>query len=47
MKTIVAVDVPRPRSPGRRYHEFRRHFTELLGDEVDRAFAEQEARALA
>jgi NitT/TauT family transport system ATP-binding protein len=44
VKTIVPIDLPRPR-PSRdpRYHEYRDMFTELLADEVDRAFAEQEA----
>ncbi|UEM19672.1 ABC transporter ATP-binding protein [Skermanella mucosa] len=44
VKTIVPIDLPRPR-PSRdpRYHEYRDLFTELLADEVDRAFAEQEA----
>jgi ABC-type branched-subunit amino acid transport system ATPase component len=45
VKSIVPIDLPRPR-PTRhaRYHELRDHFAELLADEVDRAFAEQEAR---
>jgi len=44
VKTIVPIDLPRPR-PARdsRYHEYRDMFAELLADEVDRAFAEQEA----
>jgi NitT/TauT family transport system ATP-binding protein len=44
VKTIVPIDLPRPR-PTRdpRYHEYRDRFAELLADEVDRAFAEQEA----
>ncbi len=44
IKTIVPVDLPRPRdlfSPGA--DALRRHLTEQLRDEVDRAFAEQEA----
>ncbi len=46
IKTIVENDLPRPRdpfSPGA--GALRRHLTELLRDEVDRAFAEQEALA--
>lgn len=45
VKTIVPIDLPRPR-PSRdpRYHQYRDLFTELLADEVDRAFAEQEGR---
>jgi NitT/TauT family transport system ATP-binding protein len=45
VKSIVPIDLPRPR-PTRhaRYHALRDHFAELLADEVDRAFAEQEAR---
>jgi NitT/TauT family transport system ATP-binding protein len=44
VKTVVPIDLPRPR-PSRdpRYHEYRDMFSELLADEVDRAFAEQEA----
>lgn len=44
VKEIVRIDLPRPR-PARdpRYHQYRDLFTELLADEVDRAFAEQEA----
>jgi NitT/TauT family transport system ATP-binding protein len=44
VKTIVPIDLPRPR-PSRdpRYHAYRDQFAELLADEVDRAFAEQEA----
>ncbi|WNJ88620.1 ABC transporter ATP-binding protein [Bosea sp. 685] len=44
VKTIVPIDLPRPRQsrdPG--YHAYRDLFTDLLADEVDRAFAEQEA----
>ncbi|MGA0563482.1 ABC transporter ATP-binding protein [Ancylobacter sp. VNQ12] len=44
VKTIVPIDLPRPReSRDPRYHAYRDMFTELLADEVDRAFAEQEA----
>ncbi len=45
VKTIVPIDLPRPRmSRDPRYHEYRDMFADLLADEVDRAFAEQEAR---
>ena len=45
VKTIVPVDLPRPRNPrDPRFHDLRDRFGELLADEVDRAFAEQEAR---
>ena len=43
IKTIVPVDLPGPRdafAPGT--EDLRRHLTEQLRDEVDRAFAEQE-----
>ncbi len=43
IKTVVPIDLPRPRdpfSPGA--EQLRRHLTGLLQDEVDRAFAEQE-----
>ena len=44
IKTIVANDLPRPRDPFSPGAEaMRRRLTELLRDEVDRAFAEQEA----
>jgi NitT/TauT family transport system ATP-binding protein len=46
VKTIVPIDLPRPRdlfSP--EAEALRRHLTALLQDEVDRAFAEQEALA--
>jgi NitT/TauT family transport system ATP-binding protein len=46
VKTIVPIDIPRPRdlfSPGA--EALRRQLTELMRDEVDRAFAEQEALA--
>ena len=43
IKAIVPIDLPRPRPPrGTRYHEYRDLFGEMLADEVDRAFAEQE-----
>lgn len=48
IKTIVPIDLPRPRnlfSPGA--EALRIRLTELLRDEVDRAFAEQEALAAA
>ncbi|MEE7491164.1 ABC transporter ATP-binding protein [Methylobacterium oryzae CBMB20] len=44
IKTIVRNDLDRPRDPFSPEAEaLRRHLTELLRDEVDRAFAEQEA----
>jgi NitT/TauT family transport system ATP-binding protein len=44
IKTIVPVDHPRPRDPFSPQAEaLRRHLTAQLQDEVDRAFAEQEA----
>ncbi|MDQ8726283.1 ABC transporter ATP-binding protein [Bradyrhizobium sp. LHD-71] len=44
IKTIVQNDLPRPRDLFSREAEgLRRQLTELLRDEVDRAFAEQEA----
>ncbi|KMO33520.1 ABC transporter ATP-binding protein [Methylobacterium variabile] len=44
VKTIVPVDLPRPRNPrDPRFHALRDHFQDLLADEVDRAFLEQEA----
>ncbi|PJI54883.1 ABC transporter [Methylobacterium radiotolerans] len=44
IKTIVRNDLARPRDPFSPEAEaLRRHLTELLRDEVDRAFAEQEA----
>ncbi len=44
IKTIVPVDLPRPRDPFAPESEaLRRQLTLLLRDEVDRAFAEQEA----
>ncbi len=46
IKTVVQIDLPRPRDPFAPGAEaMRRHLTELLRDEVDRAFAEQEALA--
>ena len=46
VKTIVPVDLPRPRDLFCRAAEaLRRELTRLLQDEVDRAFAEQEAIA--
>ena len=43
IKTVVPVDLPRPRDPFSPGAEaLRRHLTEQLRDEVDRAFAEQE-----
>ena len=44
IKTIVPIDLPRPRNLFSREAEaLRIQLTELLRDEVDRAFAEQEA----
>jgi NitT/TauT family transport system ATP-binding protein len=44
IKTIVPIASPRPRDPfGREAEMLRRQLTGLLQDEVDRAFAEQEA----
>jgi NitT/TauT family transport system ATP-binding protein len=46
IKTIVPIDLPRPRDPfSRECEALRRRLTDLLRDEVDRAFAEQEALA--
>ncbi|GJD49537.1 Bicarbonate transport ATP-binding protein CmpC [Methylobacterium crusticola] len=46
IKTVVRNDLPRPRDPFSPGSErLRRELTELLRDEVDRAFAEQEALA--
>ena len=43
VKSIVPIDLPRPRDPrDPRLHELRDHLIDLLADEVDRAFAEQE-----
>jgi NitT/TauT family transport system ATP-binding protein len=44
VKTIVPIDIPRPRDPFSPQSEaLRRELTDILRDEVDRAFAEQEA----
>jgi NitT/TauT family transport system ATP-binding protein len=44
VKTIVENPLPRPRDPfSPEAEKLRRHLTSLLRDEVDRAFAEQEA----
>lgn len=44
IKTIVPIDLPRPRDPFSRDSEaYRLQLTELLRSEVDAAFAEQEA----
>ncbi|WP_328702437.1 ABC transporter ATP-binding protein [Belnapia arida] len=46
IKAIVPVDMPRPRDPfSREAERLRAELTGLLRDEVDRAFAEQEAFA--
>jgi NitT/TauT family transport system ATP-binding protein len=46
IKTIVPIDLPRPRDPFSPQSEaLRRHLTAQLQDEVDRAFAEQEVLA--
>ena len=46
IKTIYPIDLPRPRNLFSREAEAMRiQLTELLRDEVDRAFAEQEAFA--
>jgi NitT/TauT family transport system ATP-binding protein len=46
IKTIVPVEIPRPRDPfSPEAERLRRQLTELMRDEVDRAFAEQEALA--
>lgn len=43
IKSIVPVDLPRPRDPrSPEFHALSDHLTDLLRDEVDRAFAEQE-----
>jgi NitT/TauT family transport system ATP-binding protein len=47
IKTIVPIDLPRPRDPFSPQAEaLRRHLTAQLQDEVDRAFAEQEVLAV-
>lgn len=44
IKSIVPIDLPRPRDlRSEAYHRLREELTDLLRDEVDRAFAEQEA----
>ncbi|KQP38993.1 ABC transporter ATP-binding protein [Pseudorhodoferax sp. Leaf274] len=44
VKEIVPVDLPRPRNPrDAAFHALHDRLAELLADEVDRAFAEQEA----
>jgi NitT/TauT family transport system ATP-binding protein len=44
----VPIDIPRPRDPfAPQVEALRRQLTELMRDEVDRAFAEQEALAAA
>jgi NitT/TauT family transport system ATP-binding protein len=46
IKAVIQVDLPRPRDQeGAEATALRRRLTELLQDEVDRAFAEQEALA--
>ena len=43
IKSIVPIDLPRPRDPrSPEFHALSDHLTDLLRDEVDRAFAEQE-----
>jgi len=43
IKSIVPVDLSRPRDPrSPEFHALSDHLTDLLRDEVDRAFAEQE-----
>jgi NitT/TauT family transport system ATP-binding protein len=43
IKTIIPVDLPRPRdSRSPQFHALADQLTDLLRDEVDRAFAEQE-----
>ncbi len=43
IKSIVEIDMPRPRDPrDPKLHALRDHLIDLLADEVDRAFAEQE-----
>ena len=46
IKEIVPVDLPRPRDPfAPEAQELRKHLTAILSEEVDKAFAEQEALA--
>jgi NitT/TauT family transport system ATP-binding protein len=48
IKDIVAIDRPRPRDPfASEAVALQRKLTDLLSDEVDRAFAEQENVAMA
>ncbi len=43
IKTIIPVDLPRPRDTrSKAFHELGDRLTDLMRDEVDRAFAEQE-----
>jgi NitT/TauT family transport system ATP-binding protein len=43
VKSIVPIELPRPRNPRNpKLHTLRDHLMDLLADEVDRAFAEQE-----
>ncbi|MGF6300874.1 NitT/TauT family transport system ATP-binding protein [Paraburkholderia sp. WC7.3g] len=43
IKTIIPVDLPRPRDTrSLAFHDLSVHLTDLMRDEVDRAFAEQE-----
>ena len=43
IKSILPIDMPRPRDPrDPQFHKLRDHLIDLLADEVDRAFAEQE-----
>jgi NitT/TauT family transport system ATP-binding protein len=47
VKTVVPIDIPRPRDPfSPRSEALRKELTDILRDEVDRAFAEQEALAV-
>ncbi|WP_213992408.1 ABC transporter ATP-binding protein [Sodalis sp. dw_96] len=44
IKEIIPIDLPRPRDPKSPvFHQLSDHLIDLLRDEVDRAFAEQEA----
>ncbi len=46
IKATIPIDLPRPRDPfAPECQELRRHLTDLLSVEVDRAFAEQEGLA--
>jgi len=48
IKEVVPIDLPRPRDPfAPEAQSLRRRLTDLLSDEVDRAFAEQEGLARA